>query len=371
MTVLFLFAALISVGLIFYFHGFFRRAFEAFSVSPTTRRAKVILWVLSLAFAGTCVFFTSILALFVLHLFAFALVCDLVRTIGLWIAHKRFPRFARVWKRVLFSGIPQTLLAIALILGGALNMANVQKTDYKLETQKDIAADGYRVALLADLHYGVSLDFAGLEALCDEIEAQAPDLLILCGDIVDESTERSEIPALFSALSGVKTTYGVFYVYGNHDRLRGNADEDLGAIIEKAGVTVLCDEGVQITEDLYLVGREDRSQKRAGGRLSIDTLLSACDQTDFLLVLDHQPSEYAENAVAGTDLLLSGHTHGGQLFPLNLLQHVIPFNDAVYGETPLGTGGKAIVTSGVAGWKFPIKTAAPAEYVIIDIVPAK
>lgn len=371
MSILFLLAILLSIGLLFYFHGFFHRVFEAFSLSTASRRAKVILWVLSLAVAGSCVFFTSLPALLVLHLFAFALVCDLIRVIGMRIARKRFPRFATVWKRVLSSGIPQTLLAIAIVLGGALNMANVQKTYYKIETQKEIAADGYRVALLADLHFGVSLDFAALDALCSEIEAQSPDLLILCGDIVDESTDRSEIPALFAAFSGVETTYGVFYVYGNHDRLRGNTEEDLGAIIENAGVKVLCDEGAQITDDLFLVGREDRSQNRSKGRLSLDTLLSERDPSDFLLVLDHQPNEYAENAAAGTDLLLSGHTHGGQLFPLNLLQHVIPFNDAVYGATPLGTGGKAIVTSGVAGWKFPIKTAAPAEYVIIDIAKAR
>ena len=87
------------------------------------------------------------------------------------------------------------------------------------------------------------------------------------------------------------------------------------------------------------------------------------------MVLDQQPNQYAENVAAGTDLVLSGHTHGGQIFPLDLVMEIIPFNDGIYGYYELSEQTGAIVTSGFAGWEFPIKTAAPAEYVVIDLLP--
>ena len=96
--------------------------------------------------------------------------------------------------------------------------------------------------------------------------------------------------------------------------------------------------------------------------------MEGVDKDDFILVLDHQPKEYKENEANGTDLLLSGHTHGGQIWPGNIIFNILKFDDAVYGET-VGENGsfRAFVTSGVAGWGYPVKTAAPAEYVIIDI----
>jgi predicted MPP superfamily phosphohydrolase len=258
---------------------------------------------------------------------------------------------------------------------GYANLHTVQMTSYTVRTDKDVRATGYRVALIADVHFGVSLDEAALLEKCAEIAAQAPDLVVLCGDIVDHSATREGMQSVFRALGAIESTYGVYYVYGNHDRpsrmMQGPfSAEELNAAIEESGITILQDECVQITDDLVLVGREDRSKGRGDTpRASIEALLADVERTDFILTLDHQPNEYAENTAAGTDLLLSGHTHGGQLFPLDILQEIVPFNDAVYGEYALGKDGIAIVTSGFGTWEIPIKTAAPAEYVIIDILP--
>lgn len=357
---------LIATGLVFYFHRFLRRALAAFSVDLSSKTARVLLWC-GAAVLGGCAFLVSTMPfLFVLYLFGFAVVCEALTGIGYLFTHQRFPRFYRTLRRVLVCGALPVLLSLGMLVGGAVNMAHVTPTYYTVETEKNIRAEGLRVALVADVHLGVSLDMEGVRAMCDAIAAEDVDLLVLCGDIVDESTDRTEIPALFAAFAQVKSTFGTFFVFGNHDRLR-SGEEDLAAIVQDAGVRVLQDESLVLAPDLVLVGREDRSFRGDAPRLSIDTLLAETPSDAFRLVLDHQPSEYAENGRAGTDLLLSGHTHGGQLWPLDILQAVIPFNDAVYGETPLSGGGTAIVTSGVAGWGFPIKTAAPAEYVIIDI----
>jgi predicted MPP superfamily phosphohydrolase len=328
---------------------------------------------LALTLCGMLLSWTS--AVLLLHLAAFAGVVQLINFILKKSARQKYENGFAVWKRLYGLLIIPLLLSVGMTVYGYVNLHTVQMTSYTVRTDKDVRATGYRVALIADVHFGVSLDEAALLEKCAEIAAQAPDLVVLCGDIVDHSTTREGMQSVFRALGAIESTYGVYYVYGNHDRpsrmMQGPfSAEELNAAIEESGITILQDECVQITDDLVLVGREDRSKGRGDTpRASIEALLADVERTDFILTLDHQPNEYAENTAAGTDLLLSGHTHGGQLFPLDILQELVPFNDAVYGEYALGEDGTAIVTSGFGTWEIPIKTAAPAEYVIIDILP--
>ena len=100
--------------------------------------------------------------------------------------------------------------------------------------------------------------------------------------------------------------------------------------------------------------------------MPINDLLADVNPNAFLLMLDHQPNQYKENAEAGIDLILSGHTHAGQFFPLNWVYEVIKLDDAVYGHYRIDDM-QAIVTSGFADWNYPVKTAGPAEYIVVDI----
>jgi predicted MPP superfamily phosphohydrolase len=132
----------------------------------------------------------------------------------------------------------------------------------------------------------------------------------------------------------------------------------------------LKDEIFSINEELHIVGRDDKGFD-GHSRKNIEELTENIDNNDFILTLDHRPMEYSENGKAGTDLLLSGHTHGGQLFPVNLIDKLFKINDANYGLTKIDKDTNAIVTSGVAGWAYPVKTSAPSEYVIVNIIPQK
>ncbi|MBE6629613.1 MAG: hypothetical protein E7624_02035 [Ruminococcaceae bacterium] len=366
-----------AVPIAIYLFFILRRFCVTVGLAVAGWRKKLLLWVIAAALALAGMMLSWMGAIFLLHLVVFAGIVQLVNFILKKSARGRYESGFALWRRVYGLFLVPLVLSLAVMVGGYINLHTVRETAYTLHTDKQIRTEGYRVALIADVHFGVSLDAEELAEKCAEISAKKPDLVILCGDIVDNSTTREGMYAVFCELGKIESTYGVFYVHGNHDRpmrivASAFTEAELVAAIEQNGITVLQDEVVQITEDLVLVGREDRSAARGEkGRASIAELLSAVELSDFVLTLDHQPNQYAENGAAGTDLLLSGHTHGGQIFPLDILQEIVPFNDAVYGLYDIDDDSKAIVTSGFAGWAFPIKTAAPAEYVIIDILPKK
>lgn len=332
-----------------------------------SRGITLLLVVVSLGIVLFCTIIWNIGLLVLLHFIGFSFVFWLINLVVKGIAKSHYEKFT-IWRKLQKCYILPLLATIITISYGYWNMHHVVQTDYTITTQKDIRKEGYRVALLADIHFGISIDIEDMKKVCEKIEKQKPDMVILCGDMVDENTTYEEMEQLFQVLGTIKSTYGTFFVYGNHDRQNYSkyqtfSERDIVEHLSKNGITLLQDDKVQITDDLVLVGREDASE---GYRIPLADLYKEIDKQDFILTLDHQPLEYKINQELGTDLLLSGHTHAGQFFPVNLIMKVIPFGDAVYGAT-IRDSFVAFVTAGVAGWNFPIKTSAPAEYVIIDI----
>lgn len=99
----------------------------------------------------------------------------------------------------------------------------------------------------------------------------------------------------------------------------------------------------------------------------MEELVSGLDKNKFIIVMDHQPNDYEKEAKAGVDLVLSGHTHGGQLFPLNKVGEWIGANDKTYGIERRGRTN-FVVTSGLSDWAVRFKTGTKSELVVIDIM---
>ncbi|MDY6181566.1 MAG: metallophosphoesterase, partial [Candidatus Faecousia sp.] len=228
---------------------------------------------------------------------------------------------------------------------------------------------GYDVVFLSDVHYGTIQSPEVLRRAVEEINALQPDVVILGGDIVEEGTSKEAMEEAFRVLGNLKSTYGTCYIFGNHDRQRylpassrAYTEEELEQAITGNGIEILCDRYITLEEDFVLAGREDVGE--VFGRISAGDLLGGADRERFLLVADHQPAGVEENASEGVDLQLSGHTHAGQIFPAGYLIEL--FGGLNYGLYREGDC-QVIVSSGAAGWGFPVRTQGRCEYVVVHL----
>ena len=249
---------------------------------------------------------------------------------------------------------------------------HVWEKDYTITTTKDLGlsdsgTDKIRIAQIADSHVGATFDGEGFAEHLEKVQATDPDVLFITGDFVDDDTTKEDMYRCCLALAGFKCKYGVYFVYGNHDkgyfRYRNFTGEELEEALNAAGVRILKDEVEMIAGKIYVVGRLDKSMK---DRVEIEKILSLLDPSKYIIVLDHQPNDYAAEAEAGADLVLSGHTHGGQMLEINLIGQFLGANDRTYG---IETRDKTtfIVTSGISDWAIKFKTGTQSEFVIIDL----
>ncbi len=299
-------------------------------------------------------------AICVIHLMVIWILCDVV---NLFVKKKRGRDFEKYYAGVFALGITFCYLACGWYLAH-----HVWRTAYPLETEKQVG--NLRIVLFADSHVGSTFDGEGFLKLVKEMQAENPDVVVVAGDYVDDDTTKDDMVAACEALGTLETTYGVYYAFGNHDKgyygpaYRGYSGADLIAELEKNGVTVLQDEVALLGEDFYLIGRQDRSEP---GRASMEELTAGLDGDRYSIVLDHQPYEYDAQAASGVDLVLSGHTHGGQLFPFHRMGEWMGVDAKSYGlERREGTD--FIVTSGISDWTIQFKTGCRSEYVVIDVL---
>ena len=312
-----------------------------------------VAWALNLMNAVVCL----------LHFVFFWLLCDALFGIVLHVRKKSFKRY--------YAGYAAVVLSLASLAAGWYFDHHVWATSYALSADKKV--NDLRIVLFADSHIGTTFDAAGFAKHIEEMRKQKPDLVVVVGDFVDDGTTREEMIAASRALGTLKTPYGVYFAFGNHDKgyhnpaARGFTGADLIDELAKNGVKVLQDEATLVAKDFYILGRKDFSEKLKGSiRAEMKDLVKSLDKDKFIIVLDHQPNDYANQAAAEVDLVLSGHTHGGQLFPLNKIGEWIGANDKTYGHERRRLTD-FIVTSGLSDWAIKFKTGTKSEFVVIDI----
>ncbi len=299
----------------------------------------------------------------ILHVMVIWMICD---GMGRILEKKRGKEFSRYYAGIFAVGISTVYLT-----WGWYQANHVWRTEYNLTTEKQVG--DLRIVQFADSHVGNTFDGEGFLEQVKAMQSEHPDIVVITGDYVDDDTTKEDMVAACEALGTLKTTYGVYYGFGNHDKgyygpqYRGYSGDDLIAELEKNNVKVLQDETVLLDDRFYLIGRQDRSEDQRGNdRASMEELTADLDTAKYSIVLDHQPYEYEDQAAVGVDLVLSGHTHGGQLFPLNRMGELLGIDAKTYGlEQQKNTN--FIVTSGISDWAIKFKTGCRSEYVVIDV----
>ncbi|MBR1778438.1 MAG: metallophosphoesterase [Alphaproteobacteria bacterium] len=297
----------------------------------------------------------------------FAMIWAVSDLLFFLIEKKRGVQFKRY-----YAGLAAITGAVICLSAGWYLDHHVWHTSYTIETDKKIKE--IKLLMFADSHTGTTFHAEGFAEHIAAMQAQKPDIVIVAGDFVDDDTTRADMIATSQALGAMKTTYGVYFVFGNHDNgyygpaHRGFSGQELVAELEKNGVKVLRDEVVLIADLFYLVGRKDFSveRERGGRRKSMKDLVKDLDQSKYIIVADHQPTDYKNQADSKVDLVLSGHTHGGQLFPFNKVGEWIGANDRVYGHEKRDRTD-FIVTSGISDWAIKFKTGCKSEFVTVNL----
>ena len=215
-----------------------------------------------------------------------------------------------------------------------------------------------KIAMVSDLHLGTFFGNDQLEKLNKIIEEEKPDAIVIAGDIMDDDMVMYKKRNMGETLSKLSAPLGVYATMGNHDR---DAQEIVDEV-KKAGIIPLFDESVELNKDVTLVGRKDRSVSR--DRLDTANLLKSVNLNKTIVLVDHQPDAIDYHSTLPIDVQLSGHTHHGQMWPINYITERIYTLDYGYKEI---NGRHFFTSAGYGFWGPPFKTTARSEVWIITI----
>lgn len=256
------------------------------------------------------------------------------------------------------------LVLVALstaIAYGSFNAYSPVVRQYRVEIAKpNPSAQQMNIVMAADMHFGQLSGRQHAMRLVEQINALKPDVVLFPGDIVDDDLRPYEEKGIDEILSGISARYGVYATLGNHDRYSGQMDQFIN-VIEQGNMTVLYDEAITIDDSFTLIGRKDRIDRE---RAPLNELVAGLDTSKPLILLDHQPYDLDIAEQEGIDLMLSGHTHRGQIAPAHLITGMLFENDWGY----LRKGSlHSIVTSGFGFWGPPIRIGSRSEIVQIQV----
>lgn len=302
--------------------------------------------------------FAGYLLPFYLYLFLSVILFDLLLLFNLMF---RFisVEFRKTSKFRLFTFTTMILLSIMVVIGGAINLNTIRVSEYQITLPKrNSNIDSLRIAFIADFHIQQSTNLHYVEQFIRKVNALNPDIMLFGGDIVEGDSENETTREIESAFRNIHSKYGSFGVVGNHEFY---GRQENGSFFSKAGITMLYDTIVKIDDAFYLAGRFDEHFRN---RKPINEILPTVSPDLPIVLLDHRPTQLQEVSKTAVDAQFSGHTHNGQLFPLNFIIHQI--YELSWGHKKIGNT-HFFVTSGLRLWGPPVKTAGKSEIMLVDI----
>lgn len=246
----------------------------------------------------------------------------------------------------------------------ATGPAEVSEVPIRLE-RLPAALSGLTIAQVSDLHVGPTIGERDVHRIVDQVNGLRPDVVAITGDLVDGGP--GELGAAIAHLRELRARHGVYFVTGNHEYYAGV--EDWLPELRRLGIRVLRNERVTVGDagaSFDLAGVDDYSAAAfgRGHGLDLPRALQGRDPDRSLVLLAHQPrvSAVAEAVRAGVELQISGHTHGGQIVPWNLVvAAVFPYVKGLYRHEEDGRAGQVFVSRGTGYWGPPLRLGAPPE----------
>lgn len=216
-----------------------------------------------------------------------------------------------------------------------------------------------RIVAVSDIHLGMGTARGQLEEYVRMINEQKPDVVLIAGDLIDNSLVPVRERRMEQALLQLKAKWGIYMVAGNHEYLSGIADCE--QFLRGTPVCLLRDSMVTLPNGIRIIGRDDRSNP---ARKPLEELSRQVASDVPLIVMDHQPVETEAAIDANVDLLFCGHTHNGQVWPMNLITRLL--FDISYGyEKRKNT--HIYVSSGLALWGPPFRIGTRSEMIVFNL----
>lgn len=250
-------------------------------------------------------------------------------------------------------------ITTALLVYGNINYHHPCVEHLDIKVDKRMEDDNIRMVMASDIHLGYGTDRRALERYVAMINSQKPDVVVIVGDLVDNSIVPVRRERMGEVLDRIEAPEGVYVVAGNHEYISGI--EACEAFLRDTKVTLLRDSVVTLSSGIQIVGRDDRMNRH---RKSLEELVAEVDMSRPVVVLDHQPYDIATSNTLGVDIHLSGHTHRGQIWPLSLL------TDAMYDQSHgyrRWSHTHAYVSSGLSLWGPPFRIGTHSDMAVIDI----
>ena len=256
------------------------------------------------------------------------------------------------------------LLILPVMIAGRRNVREPITTHYRIVVPNEKPSDSVRIALVTDIHLGNLFGEEDLARMEEMINQASPDYVFIGGDLIDRNLSEVDTLTAGHYFDRIRErTTGLYFILGNHEYYE-DLDENVQWISSLG--TLLRDSVVSLRPDLYLIGR-DYYRARDENVLPLSNLVDQIPDGATTILLQHRPREHWERdpEVSGIDLTLTGHTHAGQIFPMQIFQPLLFSHN--YGCHPSGDG-TLIISSGYGASTSRLRIGSRSEIVIIDLL---
>jgi hypothetical protein len=296
---------------------------------------------------------------FLLYLFLSVLVRDLLLVVNRMLKIIATEKLQTPRIKIITFFILLIIPAMVVVFG-MFKYADIKVNRYQIEIpRRSSALQHLRILLASDFHLRELTSDHLMPDFVKKVNSLNADILLLPGDILEGDRQDEQVAEFERQFSQIQTKYGVYASLGNHEFYHGGERTDF---FKNAHITVLTDTTIIINHAFALLGRNDQHFYK---RKPVSDLVGNLPDKLPVIILDHRPTDLQNISASGADILVSGHTHNGQLFPFNYIA------DKIY---ELSWGYKKInkthvfVTSGIQLWGPPVRTTGDSEMMVIDVV---